>query len=111
MSGTGDYQVMITHSDGHVVVHVVGEIDLQTETTLTGTLSEAAASGRRVVVDLSRVTFIDSTGLKALLEAWRSQAAAGRELVLRNPSGPALRTLEYAGLADTLTIDRQRSSR
>jgi len=89
------------------VVYVTGEIDLTTRDTLVRMLDDAASGGRNVIVDLSGTTFMDSTGLKALLELRHSQVVAGFDLVLRNPSGSVLRTLRYAGLDDLLTIEQR----
>jgi len=86
---------------------VTGEIDLTTRDTLVRMLDDAASGGRNVIVDLSGTTFMDSTGLKALLELRHSQVVAGFDLVLRNPSGSVLRTLRYAGLDDLLTIEQR----
>lgn len=65
---------------------------------------EASAGGRDVVVDLSLATSIDSTGLKAILDAWRSQHVAGKTLLLRRPSPKVLRTVRAAGLEGQLAV-------
>jgi anti-anti-sigma factor len=66
-----------------------GELDLATETKLAEVLEPALAAGGRVVLDASRLTFIDSTGLHCLLRAIRTSDGHGR-LVLARPS-PAVR--------------------
>jgi anti-sigma B factor antagonist len=66
-----------------------GELDLATEAKLSEVLEPALAAGRRVVLDASRLSFIDSTGLHCLLRAIRSADGRGR-LVLVRPS-PAVR--------------------
>ena len=105
MTGTGDYQVRITSAGGgEAVVHLVGEIDLTARRDLEQTLAQATGH-RRLVVDLSGTTFIDSTGLKALVTAWRTQTDAGREMVVRNPSPEVVRTIGFAGLAGTFPVD------
>jgi anti-anti-sigma factor len=54
---------------------------------------------------LSQATFVDSTTLEVLLEAWRSRSEAGLEVVIRAPSPVVLRTLEVAGLVDVLPLE------
>ena len=77
-----------TTSHGSVrVVSVEGEIDLGT----AGELSEAAACGHAgdrpsLVLDLSGVTFMDSTGLKVLLAVHKRAELAGGRLVLAAPA-------------------------
>jgi stage II sporulation protein AA (anti-sigma F factor antagonist) len=107
MSESGDCHVMNSETDDGTIVYVRGEIDLTTHDTLMRMLDEAAARGQNVIVDLSRTTFMDSSGLQALMELWHSQTAAGLDLVVRNPSDPIIRTLHYAGLDRVFKIDRQ----
>ena len=107
MSESGDYHVMISEADDNTVVHVRGDIDLTTHDTMVRTLDDAASRGQNVIVDLSRTTFMDSSGLHALMELWHSQTAAGLKLVLRNPTDPILQTLHNAGLDRVFRIDRQ----
>ena len=107
MSETGDYHVMNSEADDETVVYVRGDIDLTTHDTLVRMLDDAASRGQNVIVDLSRTTFMDSSGLHALMDLWHSQTAAGLKLVLRNPTDPILQTLHYAGLDRVFKIDRQ----
>ena len=107
VSETGDYQVMNSESHDGTVVYLSGQIDLTTHDTLERKLNDAASGGQNVIVDMSRTTFMDSTGLRALMELWQSQNAAGLDLVIRNPSGPVLRTLHYAGLDRVFKIQRR----
>jgi anti-anti-sigma factor len=83
-------------------VHLSGEIDLAAKADLERALAQAAGEGRNVIVEMSRTTFIDSTSLKALLDALRSQTDAGLRFALRNPSSPARRTLQIAGVEDMI---------
>jgi anti-anti-sigma factor len=84
---------------------LLGEFDLDARDRLTEALRVASVARDRLVIDLSRTTFIDSTGIKALADVWRSRVDAGREVVLREPTPAVMRTLKMAGLADLLPID------
>ena len=106
MSESGDYHVMISEADDETVIHVRGDIDLTTHDTMVRMLDDAAR-GRNVIVDLSRTTFMDSSGLQALMELWHAETAAGLKVVLRDPTDPILQTLHYAGLDRVFRIDRQ----
>ncbi len=107
MSESGDYHVMISEADDVTVVYMRGDIDLTTHDTLVRMLEAAASRSQNVIVDLSRTTFMDSSGLHALMELWHSQTAAGLKLVLHNPTDPILQTLHNAGLNRVFKIDRQ----
>ncbi|MFI0514932.1 STAS domain-containing protein [Streptomyces sp. WSLK1-5] len=88
-----------TDTDGITVLGVDGEIDHDNVSGLTRALPPAeAAEGRRVVVDLSRVTFMDSSGVNALITAYQGARAAGGCLRLVVVRGAVLRTLQLVGL-------------
>ena len=72
--------VTVRRERGVVIVAVTGEIDISTVTRLRECLSEVADSGRTLIVDLNRVTFIDSAGLGALVGAYRRANARGGSL-------------------------------
>jgi anti-sigma B factor antagonist len=72
--------VTVRHERGVVIAAVTGEIDISTVTGLRERLFELADSGRTLIVDLNRVTFIDSAGLGALVAAARRAAAHGGTL-------------------------------
>jgi anti-anti-sigma factor len=61
-----------------VIAAVAGDVDISTVARLRECLSELADSGRTLIVDLNRVTFIDSAGLGALVgAAGRADAHGG----------------------------------
>ena len=71
-----EFGVSIVHVDGHSSVRVTGEIDLATATELRQRLnSEIAAGDVDLDLDLSDVTFLDSSGLVVLLAARLSTTA------------------------------------
>lgn len=81
-------------------VHIValhGELDIVSAYELALALVEVA--GSTVVVDLSDLTFMDSTGITALVMARKRILADGRgELVLTRPAGIVGKALEIVGL-------------
>ena len=66
-------------SDGTTIVRLAGELDLARVPELTDALTPATG---RLVVDLSEVTFLDSTTLALLVKEHRRLEHAGGELVL-----------------------------
>ena len=77
-----------------VVVTPSGEIDRDTAAEFRAALEQAVAQAGRgpVAVELSRVTFMDSSGVGALLAAHRLADSAGATLRARNPT-PTVRTV------------------
>ena len=72
--------IEVRHEQGCAIVTVAGEIDISTVTPLRDRLFEAAASGAPLVVDLERVSFIDSVGLATLVGAAKRAAEHGGSL-------------------------------
>lgn len=85
--------------DGRPVLAVRGEVDLASAHDLVLAATSADADGP-LALDLSEVTFIDSTGVSALLAIWREAARVGRSVELIAISGPVARVLELAGVGD-----------
>ena len=78
----GTFGTQSFRSNGQAVVHVHGEIDLYTAPQLWETLDAAiAGTPHELVIDLSDVTFLDSSGLAVLVRAHkRLRPIAGKYL-------------------------------
>ena len=83
---------------------VSGEIDAHSAESFANALEAAGDDLETIVVDLSGVTFIDSSGLRVLVGAQQRSNAGGPSLVLRSPSHQIVRLLDLAGLAETFDI-------
>jgi anti-anti-sigma factor len=94
----------IQERGGAVVVELAGELDLyNAHTVREALLGEAEKRPERLVVDLSRVTFIDSTGLGVLIEA-RTRLPNSRGFMLAAPGLETRRALEISGLDRHFTV-------
>jgi anti-sigma B factor antagonist len=60
---------------------------------------------RNIVVDLSGVTFIDSTGLGVLVTALKRTRDAGGQLTLRSPTRSTRKVLDITGLSNLVAIE------
>lgn len=88
----------VVSADGAVVVRLAGELDLYNAHVVRDALLEAAdGSPERLVVDLSDVTFLDSTALGVLIEA-RTKLPNRRAFLLASPAVEPRRALEVSGL-------------
>jgi anti-sigma B factor antagonist len=72
--------IWVRYHVGHVLITVVGEIDITTVPQLRGQLTLLAAGGRPVIADLTDVTFIAAAGLRVLAGAAGKAAAGGGSL-------------------------------
>lgn len=72
-----ELSIEIRRERDHAIVAAAGDIDIATVAELRERLFELADSGQSIVVDLSQVSFVDSTGLGALVGAAKRAAAHG----------------------------------
>jgi anti-anti-sigma factor len=82
---------------------LVGELDLATTSILIERLSPLAAEAGDLRLDLSELTFIDSSGIRSLLILSESLGTRG-QLMLGSPAEPVLRTLELVGIEQAENI-------
>ena len=86
-------------ANGWEAIAVEGEIDLATVEDLQAAI-DAAFTGDtdHLIVDLNGATFMDSTGLKALVMANRRFAEAGRSFAIAVSGGPVSRLIDLSGV-------------
>lgn len=86
------------------VVHPHGEIDLSTAPILHDALTEAVSLGGHVIVDLSDVTFIDSTGFREFLVHRRMCREDDRLMVLVNPQARVQRVIDMLNFFQMIPV-------
>ncbi len=95
----------ISRSDRHAVwIRLTGELDLGCSAQLKQTLREAVATQRLIVVDLSGLAFMDSTGLHAIIDADNRARLRGSKLVLIRGPAQIDRLFGLVGIRDRLEI-------
>jgi anti-sigma B factor antagonist len=83
------------------VFRLSGDLDMETAPTLNERLHEAIGDGQtHFIVDVSGLTFIDSTGISVLLHSLKDVERLDGRLVLRSPTERTLRVLEIVGLRE-----------
>lgn len=97
---TGD-QLTITPTDTGFAVH--GEIDAHTAPSVATALE--ASTLDHVVIDMSGVEFVDSSGLRVLIEAHQAAADNGGSVTLSEPSASVVRLLEISGVDGYLHVE------
>ncbi|MGA8099343.1 MAG: STAS domain-containing protein [Candidatus Cybelea sp.] len=82
-----------------------GSLDLATAPTIRAGLAEATEKGsQRLIVDLTQLEFLDSTGLGVLIGAHRRAAEHGGSFRLIVTDGPILRLLNITGLIGVFAV-------
>lgn len=87
-----------------VVVAFEGDIDLKSSGEVCTVLLDCVSRGRAVLVDMSGVALIDSSGVAVLLEAFQNSRKKGKEFVLAEIGDSVLRVLKLARLETIFTI-------
>lgn len=95
----------LTQADDGVVV-ASGEIDMVAGPQLEELVLPLERQGP-VVIDVSSVTFLDSSGLRTLLKIARAAAERGDHVVLRSPSPEVDRLLELTGTREQFTYEQR----
>jgi anti-sigma B factor antagonist len=98
------YSLDTDSNQAHAVfVRLVGQVDIQTVGVMGAAIAEAATSGpREIVLDLSEVDFIDSSGLRQIVTSSNELDAVGCHVCVEGLSGAAQRLLEVTGLIERL---------
>ncbi len=81
-----------------------GELDLTCAKDLTASVERALSGARLLAIDLRDLTFVDSAGIHALVDADNRAHRSGRRLVLVRGRGQVRRMFELLGVADWLNI-------
>jgi len=81
---------------------LVGEIDAHTAPALAEAIG--ASDRDHLVLDMAGVEFLDSSGLRVLIEAHQSADADSRTVQLANPSSAVNRLLEISGIIGYLDV-------
>ena len=103
-----DWAIHTEQRAGRTVLRLTGDLDLETAPRL---LSHAepvlATDSGGLLIDLSGLKFIDSSGLSALIRITRRMTADGRPLQIIPPPPPVAKVFEITGLSQVLPLVRE----
>ncbi len=98
--------IAVRRDAGRVVVDVGGEVDVIGAAELGGVVRDLVDEGvSNLTLDLSDVTFLDSTGLSVLVSGRNQCRARDGDLTLRDPSPAAWKVLTITGLDQVFEVD------
>ena len=99
------FSARVRDENGALVVEIHGELDDATAPVLRDAIGKLLAQGRATLtLDLRNMTFIDSTGIGALVGALKRCRSAAGDVVLRGPSAATSRVLELTGLHSVFEV-------
>jgi anti-anti-sigma factor len=103
-----ELSVSVSTEDGEsgsrTVVRLVGEADVTTSVLGDVLGAEAAKKPRLLLVDMSRLTYIDSAALHEIVRAYRSLRADGCLLALISPTPAVARVLQLSALDQVIPV-------
>jgi anti-sigma B factor antagonist len=94
----------VIRKPGVSIVVLKGDVDLESSPTAREILLKSVDGTDRVLVDLSSVTYIDSSGVASLVEALQAAKRNGGRFALVAASDPTRRVLELARLDKVFTM-------
>jgi stage II sporulation protein AA (anti-sigma F factor antagonist) len=99
----GQLEVRSRRDDDVHTIALAGEMDLANAGDVERELLRAeATNAAQIVIDLSEVTFMDSTGIRLLITAHARSRTEGDRLVLKRPGPRVFRVLCIAGVDELL---------
>ncbi|MCP5268064.1 MAG: STAS domain-containing protein [Zoogloeaceae bacterium] len=80
------------------VIHLAGDVDLHSSPQARLAILDALKTGRPVLVELSAVSYMDSSGVASLVEGYQTARKQGLEFGLAAPAASAMNVLKLARL-------------
>lgn len=102
---TGTFHLAVTRTGDQTTLDLAGELDMLAASALMRTLPQPQDCAGRIVLDVSRVTFCASAGMRILLMLHDRIEACDGELIVRHPSDAVLHVLKTFGELEHLTIE------
>lgn len=101
MQGDDGFRVEVQIEDGIAHVRLLGELDMASSDDLLAFVRAVPLDGDRpsLALDLHELSFIDSTGLRALISIVSESVARGHQVSVLRPSASFLRLVELTGLS------------
>lgn len=102
-------QTLTLYADGCLTILLKGELDHCAAQDAMQSIEELAEEylPRRCVLDLSGLTFMDSSGIAVILKADRLLRQSGASLALERPPQQVRKVLEVAGLTQVIPLCRE----
>lgn len=94
----------VTENDGQLIVQLEGDVDLEHCAAIRGLLLDGVSHGKDLLVDLSQVTYLDSSGIASLLEAVQMATKNGTAVKLFAANAQVMRVFELARLDRVFSI-------
>ena len=92
-------------NEGTIQLEVEGRVDTVTSPELQKTILQAFQKGNTIIIDLAKVDYISSSGLRALLIGQKTAGSKGGTMKLLHVCEGVMKVFEMTGFAKMLTIE------
>jgi anti-sigma B factor antagonist len=99
-----DMTYAVREESGYAIVELTGDVDLSCSPELRATILNCLERGRNLLVDLAKVTYIDSSGVASLVEGYQTAKKRKLRFGLVGVSDAALSVLKLARLDKVFPI-------
>jgi anti-anti-sigma factor len=96
--------ITVEHAGAEMVLHIEGELDLSTVPSLRACIDSVDPMIPVLVVDMTDIAFLDSTGLGLLATTHHALTDTGRRLEIRGAYGQTRKLLSVTGLDQILEV-------
>ena len=103
---TSELQMDVEKTPTETIFHCAGRITSSTSSQLTRAVRDLIPEKKPIILDLSKVSFMDSSGLGAVVAVWVSAKRAGTELKLVSLGQRVRDLLRVTGLEQVLAVSR-----
>jgi anti-anti-sigma factor len=98
------FEISVERAGSTAIVRLAGELDLATAPELSEVLNGLEPGCRRIILDVTGLEFIDSTGLRLAVTEHDRASMDGFEFVITGAAGPVLKVLRLTGLDVALPL-------
>jgi anti-sigma B factor antagonist len=98
------FEISVERAGSTAIVRLAGELDLATAPELSEVLHGLEPGCRRIILDVTGLEFIDSTGLRLAVTEHDRASMDGFEFVITGAAGPVLKVLRLTGLDVALPL-------
>lgn len=95
-----DFSSTARQIPGCVVLAISGDVDLAAHRRFQADVDQAWDGSTDLVIDCAQVTFLDSMGLRVLVQTMQRASENERRVTLAAPSHPVTRVLDLAGVRE-----------
>ena len=94
----------VSKEQGYDIITLTGEIDLETSPLVRKIMLETIAQSSRILIDMASVTYLDSSGIATLVEAYQQAKKKGGQFSLISLNPAVVRVLSLARLDKVFEI-------